>query len=193
MHQPNSLFFLVAACVAISMLCIATKDWMFWFQFLFIAPSVWTFEEYLGHRFLLHAKPFEQYHRNHHLNPMNPNKIFIPFEITCLATLCNFIAFVEAVGFNYALANTASFIFCYFAFEWTHWKTHKTQRPAFCEFHAQHHGHSIYNFGFTSATWDIVFQTCNPHFKTSWILYFPFPIFPLMINALFFHNVKEIM
>jgi sterol desaturase/sphingolipid hydroxylase (fatty acid hydroxylase superfamily) len=58
------------------------------------------------------------------------------------------------------------------------------------QFHLFHHfvnpnHNNQQNYGFTSATWDLVFGTCDNYTKTSkflYILLIPLPVFPLIIH-----------
>ena len=183
MHQPNIIFFGVILAVAIAILNTRIiQSFEFWFHFLCLAPASWTFQEYLAHRFLLHGQHmFQKIHFKHHRQPSS--KLFIPMEITTVFAVCNFGAMFHVFGWNAALINMASSVFCYLAFEWTHWMSHMPNHRQFCEFHINHHRSSMQNFGFTSATWDIVFQTCDPKMEKTWVLMIPFPILPLVVHT----------
>ena len=182
MNQPTQLFFCLVLMIATLILHITPKSLSTLIQVLLLGPMSWTFQEYMAHRFLLHGALFQQTHLGHHKHPSAMEKIFIPMQITAVFAIINFIFFYRIMGINGALNNLASSIFCYIAFEWTHWQAHKN-RGGFCEFHIMHHRASMYNYGFTCATWDIVFCTCDPKFeRKTLLLLIPFPVLPLIIN-----------
>lgn len=191
MNQPTPLFFLFVFLVASYILNLSTNASVTILHVFILGPMSWTFQEYLAHRFLLHhGSLFQKAHHGHHIHPSAFEKLFIPIEITAIFALVNFLFFCRLFGLAGALNNLASSIFCYLAFEWTHWQAHRfgklgeTKSPyGFCEFHIMHHKCSKSNFGFTCATWDILFDTCDPNFKRkTFMLLIPFPILPLIIN-----------
>ena len=52
-------------------------------------------------------------------------------------------------------------------------------------FHSLHHSSNACpkNYGFTSASWDLVFGTCDAATKRGWaILWIPIPVLPLLLH-----------
>jgi sterol desaturase/sphingolipid hydroxylase (fatty acid hydroxylase superfamily) len=180
MKQPTRAYFLVTFLIALCIIFYASKTYLWALQMFVVAPFLWTFQEYWAHRSLLHGVLFQRSHLSHHRHPSNQDKIFIPMEVTLGFGFINFWIFYRSLGLQTALNTLSSFILCYHVFEYTHWKAHQKHYNKFCNFHIMHHGASSTNFGFTSATWDIVFNTCDPKFKQSWVLLIPFPILPFL-------------
>jgi sterol desaturase/sphingolipid hydroxylase (fatty acid hydroxylase superfamily) len=143
---------------------------------------LWTWVEYLGHRFVLHGefpvgpcpwrrllhRRFDQLPRHHHREPWNGRHIS--------GTLHDTAPVVPALAVPAVLlpqpagaVSFASFLLSYLAEEWVHLSVH------FCSFrgryfqyirrrHLYHHGSRIgpLAFGLTSGVWDRVYGTHVP-------------------------------
>lgn len=206
--QPNMYYFcfLFAICVQSLQFIDSTNSAVMFFIY---SPTMWTFQEYLAHRYLMHRfEPIKRIHFKHHEKPLDANKIFIPMFMTLLFSVINLFPVYVLMGYRIMMVNFSSYILCYFAFEYTHWATHCIPNSKILRgpilFHSVHHvtdceKKNVKNFGFTSATWDLVFQTCDVHTmrkKYSFLLYIPIPLLPLIIvdtlnNADFSMCVKK--
>lgn len=196
--QPNAYYFGGLFLLASHILYTMPKTIHHVLFFFVYSPAMWTFQEYLAHRFLMHGwlPSIRKAHFQHHKQPHHVDKIFIPVCLTIAFTLGNGIPMYLYFGYWNAWVNFASYVFCYFAFEYVHWNCHcvfvdkKMEGPRM--FHRLHHhppqdrGNmevKYKNYGFTSATWDILFGTCDPgtaNHRYSYILWIPFPVLPLM-------------
>jgi hypothetical protein len=144
--------------------------------------SLWTFMEYLVHRFVLHGafpdgrgawprflhRRFDHPHWQHHREPWNGRHISGTLHQTAPVALALAVAAIllpqpaGAVSF-------ASFLLSYLAHEWMHLSVH------FCGFrgryfqfvrrrHLYHHGSRVgaFAFGLSSGVWDRAFGTHVP-------------------------------
>lgn len=191
--QPNMYYFCIL--LAICLQSLQYIDNIFSAVTFFIySPTMWTFQEYLAHRYLMHHfEPIKRIHFKHHENPTDNHKIFIPMFMTLFFTIINLFPVYLLMGYRIMMVNFSSYVLCYFAFEYTHWATHRLPNSWLLKgpilFHSVHHitdydKTNVKNYGFTSATWDLVFQTCDIHTtkkRYSYLLYIPLPLLPLMI------------
>ena len=191
--QPNKYYFaLLSIICGLSLRYIHNRFSIF--VFFIYSPCMWTFQEYIAHRFLMHHfEPVKKQHFKHHENPTNESKIFIPIFMTLLFSLINLYPIHFLFGYKIMMVNFSSFVLCYFSFEYTHWATHCLPNSQLLKgpimFHTIHHvtdydKQNVKNFGFTSATWDLLFNTCDLHTKNkkyNYLLYIPIPIIPLII------------
>jgi sterol desaturase/sphingolipid hydroxylase (fatty acid hydroxylase superfamily) len=193
--QPNCMYFGVLGCMCIFCLFFIHYTWKDISTFI-ISPCLWTLQEYWAHRFIMHGStlPFVQYaHFKHHENIHNIDRIFIPIPITIGFALFNFEMFVFIFGYSEAFANFICNSICYMLFEFVHWNCHIRNsylilRPL-RRFHLKHHAISTdslvqVNYGFTSASWDILFGTADETTRRNifrWILFIPYPILPFLL------------
>nr|XP_056718320.1 fatty acid 2-hydroxylase [Euleptes europaea] len=150
------------------------------FPAIFIAGMViWSFIEYLIHRFLFHLKPpasnyylitlHFMLHGQHHKSPFDDSRLVFPpapasvaiFGLYCLA---NFV-FPEVFG----TAIFAGGLFGYVIYDMTHYYLHYgspkqgTYMYRLKAYHVKHHfEHQRAGFGITSKFWDYPFQTLIP-------------------------------
>lgn len=129
---------------------------------------IWTFAEYLIHRFAFHHAPIlKAVHMAHHDAPR---------ALTGTPTIGTVIVFFLAVywpmswiaGAQTAAALTAGVMLGYLAYVGVHYIVHHLGSggsPALrrlIKLHAVHHHDTEHNFGVTSAFWDRVFGTLAP-------------------------------
>jgi sterol desaturase/sphingolipid hydroxylase (fatty acid hydroxylase superfamily) len=129
---------------------------------------VWTFAEYLLHRFVLHHWPyFKDQHQAHHDET---------HEMIGTPTIFSLLFFYVAIylplwvflGSAYALPLFAGFIAGYLAFDGVHYAVHHLQGQnrvlrAWKKMHAiHHHGDANHNYGVLTDLWDRVFGTYSP-------------------------------
>jgi len=197
--QPNKYYFEFFAMIGITILYFIPKTFATATMFFCIAPASWCLQEYLAHRYLMHGYVgmIRKSHFRHHANPHDKTKIFIPILLTLVFATGNVVPIYFAFGKWLALSNFASSIFCYLLFEWVHYDSHSTHQSRWLkpvrQFHLLHHAvqpdetRRQQNFGFTSATFDLLFGTCDMHTQKSehsWILMIPFPVLPFLLHSL---------
>jgi len=152
---------------------------------LFIwGPTNWTLQEYLIHRFVLHGSSMSLVHGKHHDKPHDLKRIFVPMGLTMALAAGHYIPIWLLWGHEIGLANLLSQIICYACFEWVHYDCHVIRSRLLRgprRFHTNHHhANTGVNYGFTSATWDLVFGTCDAVHRPWWpILCIPIPLFSL--------------
>jgi hypothetical protein len=193
--QPNHIWFIILGCMCIFCLCFIHYTWADCVVCI-LTPCTWTFQEYWVHRFFMHNGDIQsmQYaHFKHHKEMHNMKRIFIPIVITMGFALLNFGMFVLALGYSEAFVNFICNSICYMLFEFVHWNCHVDNYysvfKSLRSFHLKHHAISTkssmqVNYGFTSATWDLVFHTADYATKIhtlKWILLIPYPIVPFIL------------
>lgn len=194
--QPNFVYFSFLVFICLKHINTLFNSYFNVFVFFCYSPAMWTFQEYLAHRYLMHHfEPIKKIHFKHHFDPQDKNKIFIPIFFTLLNSIFNLT--IISIFFNYevVMLNYSSFVLCYLLFEYVHWSCHNNtieflKGPRI--FHTLHHtkkydNMNVYNYGFTSASWDIIFNTCDPltlNKKYSFLLLIPFPVLPMIFVEL---------
>ena len=191
--QPNSIYFCILSFTSL-LGTYYVSSFFYSIIFFVYSPIMWTFQEYLAHRILMHhIEPIKKTHFKHHFDPNNESKIFIPIFFTISFSAINLTPVYYFFGFETTIVNFSSWIICYFLFEFIHWSCHCMPDNKYLKgprvFHILHHTKNydnpvVQNFGFTSASWDFIFNTCDSHTKNlkySWILYIPYPVLPLII------------
>ncbi len=132
---------------------------------------VWTFAEYVLHRYALHKWPyFAAFHEAHHDEPRA--MVAAP---TLFSVAFFFVLFYAPAWFFLGQANAlawfAGFLTGYVAFAAVHHMVHHAERHGkllryFKRLHAiHHHGDTGKNFGVTTHLWDVVFGTYSPSLK----------------------------
>lgn len=157
--------------------CVAFPEEVRWTTLLWtplIGLVVWTFIEYMLHRFFFHWQPqsdrtqqiLQRLHLDHHADPRNPNKILVrpSFSLPVSAVLLSIMyvlsgTLVAAVGM--VIGIWAGFLY----YESVHYRLHlstanrgllKYQRQSHFYHHFVDHHHC---FGVTSPLWDLLFGT----------------------------------
>lgn len=144
---------------------------------VFAGLLLWTFLEYLLHRWMLHWEPERPVyrmirkcfpsHRSHHDSPMNERKnVKLQLKITANLSLV-FTAFLIVIGVPaiVALSVNAGVLLGYQTYEYVHVACHHLpMRNAWAatlkRHHAiHHHRDETVNFGVTTTVWDYVFRT----------------------------------
>jgi len=170
-HAPFYAFTPLAILLLISSIYIGLTTTSILFYGI-LGILFWSFFEYCMHRFLFHWQPKHPYlkkwlytvHHGHHDYP-NDNRIMLVHPLISL------VAFFLLFGVIYALINTTSlplmmgFAISYMFYDWLHYASHNHnfKNPFFQKMkkhHLQHHyTNNQKNFGFTSITWDVIWQT----------------------------------
>lgn len=133
--------------------------------------AVWTFIEYLLHRWFLHKlKPFSSWHLEHHIHP----KKYICASTFLSLTLILLVIFFPLnlfLKFNDALVITFGFLLGYFIYSVIHHSIHHLdlKRNWYLNTleinHLKHHCLFSKNFGVTTILWDIIFDTYESNNK----------------------------
>lgn len=127
--------------------------------------AVWTFAEYLLHRFVLHHWPyFVDLHQAHH--DETKGMIGTPTVFSLLFFyVAIYLPLWLGLGSAYALPLFAGFIAGYLAFDVVHYSVHHLQGQnrllrRWKKIHAiHHHGDADHNYGVLTDFWDRVFGT----------------------------------
>lgn len=135
---------------------------------------LWTFLEYVLHRFVLHGiQPSKSWHAQHHLRPRA--LIFAPtiLSVTLIGLLIFAPAFVMSSAVR-ATSLTVGLLVGYFGYAMTHhaihhWSTKIRWLRTRKRVHAQHHLENLpIYYGVTSMFWDRVFGTRRKSESVSW-------------------------
>jgi dihydroceramide fatty acyl 2-hydroxylase len=135
--------------------------------------TVWTFTEYILHRYVFHYEPTTMIgkrlhfllHGIHHDYPNDSLRLVMPPIVSGpLATLFYFF-FLFLVGPAYLPAFFAGFLVGYLFYDMIHYATHHAPMKSKAglllkHHHMRHHYHTDdYNYGVSSPLWDFVFRT----------------------------------
>lgn len=156
----------------------------------FIISTLWSFTEYIFHRFLLH-KIIYLHHKKHHIFPNKMSIINTPMSFVLLST---FLYTYFFHNFKYLLDMFQMFIgINYVLFETTHLLSHsykggnKILRNA-KYYHKLHHIDMNVNFSFVTPFWDYIFGTLSSHYNISLteVLFGFIPFY-----SFFLHEINE--
>jgi 4-hydroxysphinganine ceramide fatty acyl 2-hydroxylase len=143
------------------------------FVFFTLGIFVWSFTEYMLHRFVFHYEPSTEwgrkihwtFHGVHHDYPSDPLRLVMPPAVSFpLATLFYFL-FYLALGHARVAAFMPGFILGYLFYDISHYAVHHFPIKGAVfgrlrEHHMRHHFQSPdRGFGVSSALWDFVFRT----------------------------------
>lgn len=141
---------------------------------LFVAGVfLWTFVEYVLHRFLFHYHPksmlgkrvFWVLHGVHHDYPNDPLRLVMPPIVSLPLAIFFYSLFDLAIGTHYAPSLMAGFTLGYLAYDISHYAIHHFNIKGnyfgrIREHHLRHHfSNSERGFGVSSSLWDMVFGT----------------------------------
>ena len=203
LSQPGYAYFTFFILVGLYIFYQMPKTSWNLLNFFILSPTSWTLQEYLAHRFLMHGfvQSISHAHGLHHKLPNAKEKIFIPMLLTLLFAIGNALPIYFVCGYWSSVINLASSVMCYCSFEYSHWICHCSDKSLMIykgirRFHLLHHAYQFesvkqQNYGFTSATWDIIFGTCEPMLQKargSEVLLIPLPVLPLMLHTLISEN-----
>lgn len=134
---------------------------------------VWTFFEYLFHRFVFHFTPrgkFQErvsflFHGVHHQYPNDKKRLVMPIALSLSIGVLLFVLSTPLFG-NLVWAYAAGFTMGYLAYDMTHYSIHHFRHPRAKWFknlwksHLDHHFRdSSKGYGVSSSLWDRVFGT----------------------------------
>lgn len=136
---------------------------------------VWTFTEYIMHRFLFHfvhdSKAGERFHYMahgvHHDYPKDVGRLFMPPTPGLFISAFWFGLFYLIMG-TYVFAFFPGFVLAYLGYVFTHYAIHSIKKPRnawgyMWDHHNTHHfRYPDKAFGVSSPLWDVVFGTMPP-------------------------------
>ena len=135
--------------------------------------AIWTFAEYLLHRFVLHHWPyFVDMHMAHHDETQEMIGAPTIFSLAFFY-VTTFVPLWLGFGTGIALPLFAGFIAGYLAFDAVHYSVHHVQGQnkllrTWKKIHAiHHHGDADRNYGVLTDFWDRVFGTYSPTMRRS--------------------------
>ena len=146
---------------------------------------LFTWYEYISHRFILHfthtGQLYHYLHGNHHLKPQG-RSLHIPILYTTISNVFYFYLFAQ-LSYMAAFNAMTTYQFCYILFEHIHMEAHHPKwflgNYTFRISHMYHHTHNKNKgYAFTTPTWDIIFNTFpDDALSYNWFAYIPIPIF----------------
>ncbi len=156
----------------------AGGSWLYVPLGILVGLFLWTFIEYIGHRFLFHYQPRTPtqerviflFHGVHHYQPKCKTRLVMPPAVSIPVAIIFFGIFYFVVGRilgapQWVAPLFAGFIFGYVTYDMTHYATHHfPMRRGFLKYLKRYHMLHHYKtpeqrFGVSSPLWDVVFQT----------------------------------
>lgn len=138
-----------------------------------IGVLVWSFTEYILHRFVFHFVPRSQwgkkihfmFHGVHHDYPNDSSRLVMPPVVSIPLAVLFYFIFGAILGAYYLPPFFAGFIVGYLAYDLTHYAVHHFNLHGRISLYLkQHHLRHHYmdpdnNYGVSSPLWDFVFST----------------------------------
>jgi len=152
---------------------------------------LFTWYEYMSHRFILHfvndGVIYHYLHGNHHLKP-NGTSIHIPILYTTISHLFYFFL-LSHWSYQAAYNAMAAYQVCYVIFEHIHREAHHPRwllrNDMFRISHMYHHTRNKNKgYAFTTPTWDLLYGTF-PHdaLTYNWFAYVPIPVISFYLGT----------
>lgn len=147
-------------------------------SFIFLGIFIWTFIEYLLHRFVFHftkvREPWRSIasglHMAHHRDIETKDLIIAPPLVSFIyATFLYFIFALVTQSFSLAAFMSTGLLIGYVAYEWAHYGSHRFHPKSkigkyLKQYHLLHHFKYPNDvFGVTNPFWDFVFKTHKKH------------------------------
>lgn len=134
---------------------------------------VWTFTEYVLHRFVFHIEGRHKWtrrlhfiiHGNHHEVPDDPTRLVMPPIVSIFLAFAFYVFFKALLGVAAVDAFFAGFLVGYLAYDYTHFAVHhfRLESPmgrALKQYHMNHHFlDRDSRWGVSTPLWDWVFGT----------------------------------
>lgn len=155
-----------------------TPIWTFPFAFATGFVALWTFVEYILHRFVFHFQPRNKFqatavflfHGVHHVQPHVKTRLVMPPTVSIPMSFVFFAAFHYGVGLGLGLPIMvwpmfAGFTLGYLCYDLIHYATHHLPlRGRIMKFLKRHHMEHHFKtpnarFGVSTSLWDQVFRT----------------------------------
>jgi uncharacterized membrane protein YGL010W/sterol desaturase/sphingolipid hydroxylase (fatty acid hydroxylase superfamily) len=154
----------------------------------FFASTVWTFTEYIFHRYLLHNM-FLSHHQKHHDYPNKKSIIHTPMLLVVLNWFVYLGIVQNILSDPVKLSYYIFFPLNYLAFEYTHLLSHSYIGNNNIiinakNYHRQHHFTYTTNYSFVTPFWDYLFGTLHPDYSISFneLLFGFLPFYSFMIH-----------
>jgi len=136
--------------------------------FFVLGTGLWTFIEYILHRFVFHNKFCNRnipeitflLHYNHHKQPTDLSRLSTPLLLSLPISYLILLGLQSLLPWDSAISCGLGIALGYMAYDWIHYMTHA--RPLFLsiqQHHMGHHGLCEKKFGFTTRFWDALFKT----------------------------------
>jgi 4-hydroxysphinganine ceramide fatty acyl 2-hydroxylase len=148
--------------------------WLSFFEYFVVGIFIWTFVEYIMHRFVFHYAPADKpwaqrihfiFHGVHHDYPSDAKRLVLPPSVSIpLATLFYFL-FRAILPVNYIFAFFPGFILGYLFYDLSHYAIHHFNfKGSIWKKIKQHHMLHHYQdpdkgYGVSSPLWDKVFRS----------------------------------
>lgn len=140
--------------------------------FFLLGGFVWTFTEYIMHRFVFHAHPTSErgkriayvMHGNHHEFPRDKQRLFMP-PVPSVIIASIFFSIFYLIMNQYAFAFFPGFMLGYLMYGSMHYAIHawnppfKWMKGLWRNHHLHHYKHTDLGFGVSNTLWDHVFGT----------------------------------
>lgn len=144
-----------------------------YFEMFFAGLFVWTFAEYILHRFVFHYVPKAEwalrihfiFHGVHHDYPSDAKRLVMPPSASIPMALLLYFLFNALLPANYILGFFPGFILGYLIYDMTHYAIHHFNfKGSFWKKIKQHHMLHHYSdaskgYGVSSPLWDKVFRS----------------------------------
>ena len=140
----------------------------------FLSTScIWSFTEYIFHRFLLHHVLINE-HLKHHKFPNKLSIIHTPMFFVIINWFIYQYIFKNIFSPPMLVSYYIFFPIFYLSFEITHLLTHSYQGKnkiilGAKTYHKLHHINDKVNYSFVTSFWDYIFGTLSPKYHVSWI------------------------
>lgn len=136
---------------------------------------VWTFSEYMLHRFVFHYEPTSKVgkwlifvlHGVHHDDPQDPTRLVFAPPVGIIVFFLLYQLFGLFVPERYFSTFLGSFLVGYLCYDYIHYATHHFPMTSkigkyLRAYHLQHHySHKPKKYGVSNPLWDYVFRTVD--------------------------------
>ena len=154
-----------------------------------LASSIWSFTEYMFHRFILHNILYT-HHKKHHTYPNKLSLINTPMSMVVLNWILYYFIFKLLVNPHIILSYYIFFPLNYLSFETTHLLSHSYNGSNNIilnakQYHKLHHINEHVNYSFVTPFWDYLFGTLSPNYKISFteLLFGFIPFYSFFIHT----------
>jgi sterol desaturase/sphingolipid hydroxylase (fatty acid hydroxylase superfamily) len=167
----------VPVTIALSYLAVVSRglDTISFVGLFLVGVLLWTFAEYMLHRYVFHYEPKSNWgkrfhfilHGVHHDYPNDATRLVMPLGISVPIAVIFFFLFTSIFGQQYAPAILAGFILGYICYDMIHYATHHLSMRGpvgawLKKHHLRHHyGDEGIGYGVSSPLWDIIFGTLH--------------------------------
>jgi sterol desaturase/sphingolipid hydroxylase (fatty acid hydroxylase superfamily) len=147
--------------------------------YILLGIVVWTFTEYMLHRFIFHYKPKSEFgeklhfifHGVHHDYPNDSRRLVMPPSVSLPLAILFYLLFQAILGKSHVAPFFVGFLTGYLFYDMTHYAVHhfgirNNFWLALKKHHMRHHFQDAENgFGVSSPVWDYIIGTDFPKSK----------------------------